>query len=41
MTKDIPEREARNPATGETIKVAAGRKLTFTAAKALKDALNK
>ncbi len=39
--KDTPEREARNPATGATIKVSAARKLTFTPAKALKDALNK
>jgi DNA-binding protein HU-beta len=39
--KDTPEREARNPGTGATIKVAAARKLTFTPAKALKDALNK
>ncbi|MCA1371672.1 HU family DNA-binding protein [Bradyrhizobium sp. BRP14] len=39
--KDTPEREARNPATGQTIKVAAAKKLTFAPAKALKDALNK
>jgi DNA-binding protein HU-beta len=39
--KDTPEREARNPATGATIKVAAARKLAFTPAKALKDALKK
>lgn len=39
--KDTPEREARNPATGATIKVAAARKLTFQPAKALKDTLNK
>lgn len=39
--KATPEREARNPATGATIKVAAARKLAFTPAKALKDALNK
>ncbi|GGG16730.1 MULTISPECIES: HU family DNA-binding protein [Rhizobium] len=39
--KDTPEREARNPSTGATIKVAAARKLAFTPAKALKDALNK
>lgn len=38
--KGTPEREARNPATGATIKVAAAKKLTFTPAKALKDALN-
>ncbi len=39
--KDTPERDARNPATGATIKVAAQKKLAFTPAKALKDALNK
>jgi predicted DNA-binding WGR domain protein len=39
--KDTPEREARNPATGATIKVAAARKLTFAPAKTLKDVLNK
>ncbi len=39
--KNTPEREARNPATGATIKVAAAKKLTFAPAKALKDALNK
>ncbi|WP_348647509.1 HU family DNA-binding protein [Ensifer sp. ENS04] len=39
--KDTPEREARNPATGQTIKVAAAKKLNFVPAKALKDAMNK
>jgi len=39
--KDTPERDARNPATGATIKVAAQKKVAFTPAKALKDALNK
>lgn len=39
--KNTPEREARNPATGATVRVAATRKLTFAPAKALKDALNK
>ncbi len=39
--KHTPERDARNPATGATIKVAAAKKLAFTPAKALKDALNK
>ena len=39
--KDTPEREARNPSTGATIKVAAAKKVTFQPAKALKDALNK
>ena len=39
--KSTPEREARNPATGATVKVAAAKKLAFTPAKALKDAMNK
>ena len=38
--KDTPEREGRNPATGATIKNAASKKLAFSPAKALKDALN-
>jgi len=33
-------REGRNPATGETIKIAASKKLGFSAAKAVKDKLN-
>ena len=39
--KASPEREGRNPATGEKMTVAASKKLTFAPAKALKDALNK
>jgi DNA-binding protein HU-beta len=39
--KATPEREARNPSTGATIRVAAAKKLTFQPAKALKDAMNK
>jgi DNA-binding protein HU-beta len=39
--KDAPEREGRNPSTGATIKIAASKKLSFTPAKPLKDALNK
>lgn len=39
--KKTPAREARNPATGAMIEVAAATKLTFAPAKALKDALNK
>jgi DNA-binding protein HU-beta len=39
--KDTPEREARNPATGATIKVAAAKKVSFQPAKSLKDAMNK
>ena len=33
-------RTGRNPATGATIKIAASKKLSFTAAKAVKDSLN-
>jgi len=38
--QDRPEREGRNPATGEAMTVAASRKLAFSPAKAVKDALN-
>ena len=38
--KEKPARKARNPRTGETVDVAASRKLTFQPAKALKDRLN-
>ncbi len=38
--KDSPAREGRNPATGQTITIAASKKLTFTPAKAIKDRLN-
>ncbi|WP_137897219.1 HU family DNA-binding protein [Sphingomonas sp. 2SG] len=38
--KDSPARDGRNPSTGEAIKIAASKKLTFTPAKAVKDALN-
>ena len=38
--KHTPAREGRNPATGETIKIAASKKLTFSAARAVKDRLN-
>ena len=37
--KDTPERDGRNPSTGEVIKIAAGRKASFAAAKGLKDRL--
>jgi DNA-binding protein HU-beta len=37
--KDTPARQGRNPATGATIEIAAARKLTFSAAKAVKDKL--
>ncbi len=33
-------REGRNPSTGETIQIAASKKLGFTPAKAVKDRLN-
>ena len=39
--KDSPARDGRNPSTGATIKIAASRKITFVAAKALKDSLNR
>jgi DNA-binding protein HU-beta len=38
--KETAEREGRNPGTGATIKIAASKKLAFTPAKAVKDALN-
>ncbi len=37
--KDRPERQGRNPATGESMTIAASKKLAFTAAKGLKDKL--
>jgi DNA-binding protein HU-beta len=38
--KDMPAREGRNPSSGETIQIAASKKLTFAPAKAAKDKLN-
>lgn len=38
--KTSPARDGRNPSTGETIKIKASKKLTFAAAKAIKDKLN-
>jgi DNA-binding protein HU-beta len=38
--KDSAAREGRNPSTGETIQIAASKKLGFAPAKALKDRLN-
>lgn len=38
--KETPEREGRNPSTGETITIKASKKLGFTPAKAVKDRLN-
>lgn len=37
--KDRPERQGRNPANGETITIAASKKVAFTPAKGLKDRL--
>ena len=37
--KDRPERQGRNPATGEPMTIAASKKVAFTAAKGLKDKL--
>jgi DNA-binding protein HU-beta len=37
--KDSPARQGRNPATGETIAIAASKKLGFSPAKQVKDAL--
>lgn len=38
--KQTPAREGRSPATGETIQIAASKKLSFAPAKAIKDKLN-
>ncbi|CAN5497456.1 HU family DNA-binding protein [soil metagenome] len=38
--KAMPERDGRNPATGEAMTIKAAKKLTFTPAKAVKDKLN-
>ena len=38
--QDRPEREGRNFATGEAMTLAASRKLAFTPAKAVREALN-
>ena len=35
------ERTGKNPATGETIKIAASKAVVFKAGKALKDSINK
>lgn len=37
---DSPEREGRNPATGEAMKIKASKRFAFTASKTLKDKLN-
>jgi DNA-binding protein HU-beta len=38
--KESAAREGRNPANGQTIQIAASKKLGFSPAKALKDRLN-
>jgi DNA-binding protein HU-beta len=37
---DSPERDGRNPATGEAMKIKASRRFSFTPSKTLKDRLN-
>ena len=37
---DRPARQGRNPATGETMDIAAAKRLTFTPAKSVREALN-
>ena len=38
--KDSPARDGRNPSTGAAIQIAASKKFTFAAAKAVRDKLN-
>jgi DNA-binding protein HU-beta len=38
--KEATEREGRNPASGEKIKIAASKKLTFSSSKSFKNILN-
>ena len=38
--KERPERQVRNPATGETVTKPADKQVKFTIAKALKDTVN-
>jgi DNA-binding protein HU-beta len=38
--QERPARQGRNPKTGETIQIAASKKLMFQPAKGVKDALN-
>ncbi len=40
MCRARPERQVRNPATGETMTKAADKQVKFTIAKALKDVVN-
>ena len=37
--KDRPERQGRNPSTGEAMTIAASKRVSFTPAKGLKDKL--
>jgi DNA-binding protein HU-beta len=39
--RTTPEREGRNPSSGEKIRIAASRKLIFSSAKSVKDLLNR
>jgi DNA-binding protein HU-beta len=38
--KETPEREGRNPTSGEKIKIAASQELTYSPAKAVRELLN-
>ena len=40
VCRERPERQVRNPATGETVTKAADKKVKFAIAKALKDSVN-
>jgi DNA-binding protein HU-beta len=40
VVRDRPERQVRNPATGETVTKPADRQVKFALAKALKDSAN-
>ena len=40
VCRERPERQVRNPATGETVTKAADKQVKFTIAKALKDSVN-
>jgi DNA-binding protein HU-beta len=39
MMRDTPARTGRNPSTGEPIDIAAGRRMAFIPAKAVKDSM--
>ena len=40
LCRERPERQVRNPATGETVMKAADKQVKFTIAKSLKDSVN-